>query len=84
MPDREAFIYALDSSTIGISGKEEPDWREIGFQDKIVLKTVAGKTIITLPERFLRFYDLRRKHRVVSFNGGHILITVNGERINDC
>jgi hypothetical protein len=75
----QVFVYALDSSTIGISGKDEPDWREIaGFQDRIVLKTAAGKTIMPLPERFLRFYDLKRKNRVVSFNGGHILITVNG------
>jgi len=80
----EVFVYALDSSTIGISGKEEPDWNEVsGFQEKIVLKTTVGKIIIELPELFLRFYDLRRKHRIVSFNGGHILITVSGDLIEE-
>jgi hypothetical protein len=80
----EVFVYALDSSTIGISGKEEPDWNAVaGFQEKIVLKTTAGKTIIELPERFLRFYDLKRRHRIVSFNEGRILITVSGDLIEE-
>jgi len=77
---QSAFIYALDSTTIGISGKEMPEWNEIScLQEEIPLRKDEGKIILTIPERFSRFYNLERKHRIVSINGNNILVTVSGD-----
>lgn len=79
-----AFVYALDSSTIGISGCEMPEWEEIScFLEKIPVKEADGKMIVQVPERFWRFYNLDRKHRVVSINGNNLLITVSGDIVEE-
>jgi len=79
-----AFVYALDSSTIGVSGREMPEWEEIScFLEKIPTKEIGGKMIVQVPERFWRFYSLDRKHRVVSINGNNLLITVAGDIIEE-
>lgn len=77
-----AFIYALDSSTIGISGHEMPEWGEIScFQEQISLERQDEKVRIEIPEKIKRFYDWDKKHRVVSVNGNNILITISGNLI---
>ena len=82
--DEFAFVYALDSSTIGVSGREMPEWEEIScFLEKIPIEEVGGKMIVRVPERFWRFYNLDRKHRVVSINGNNLLITVAGDIIEE-
>jgi len=84
--DQSAFVYALDNSTIGISGHELSEWKEVScFHEKISLrKTRAGdKVILAIPERFERFYNLQRKHRVVSINGNNLLITVSGDIVEE-
>lgn len=79
-----AFVYALDSSTIGISGREMPEWEEIScFFEKIPIREAGGKMIVRVPDRFWRFYSLDRKHRVVSINGNNLLITVAGDIIQE-
>lgn len=76
----KAFIYALDSSTIGISGRELPEWNEIScFSSSIPMENVEGKISIRIPENFVRFYNLEKKHRVVSINGNNILVTISGD-----
>jgi len=84
--DQNAFIYALDNSTIGISGKEIAEWKEIScFQEKIpVEKENAGSKIkLIIPESFMRFYNMEKKHRIVTINGNNILITISGDIIED-
>lgn len=82
--NENAFIYALDRSTIGISGHEIPEWKEIScFLEKIPLRKKEGKMILQIPEAFWRFYNLERKHRVVSLNGNNLLITVSGDVIEE-
>jgi hypothetical protein len=82
--DEYAFVYALDNSTIGISGHEIPEWEEIScFLKKIPLQKNEGKIILQIPETFWRFYNLERKHRVVSLNGNNLLITVSGDIIEE-
>jgi len=82
--DKNGFIYALDSSTIGISGKELPEWKEIScFQQMIPLKKEGEKVELHIPETFLRFYNMERKHRIVSLNGNNILITISGDIIEE-
>jgi hypothetical protein len=82
--NEHAFVYALDSSTIGISGREIPEWEEIScFLEKIPIKKMDGKVVVQIPEKFWRFYNLERKHRVVSINGNNLLITVSGDIIEE-
>lgn len=82
--DKSAFIYALDSSTIGISGKEVPEWKEIScFQETIPLKRGKEKIELRIPENIMRFYNMDRKHRIVSLNGNNILVTISGEIVEE-
>lgn len=82
--NEHAFMYALDSSTIGVSGKEILDWAEIScFHETISLQREEGKIIFRLPEKFWRFYNLERKHKVISINGNNILITISGNIIEE-
>jgi len=75
-----AFIYALDSSTIGISGQELPEWNEIScFRSEIPIENVRARISIRIPENFVKFYNLEKKHRVVSINANNILVTVSGD-----
>jgi hypothetical protein len=82
--DQDAFVYALDSTTIGISGKEVPEWNEIScFLEKIRLRKDQDKIMLTIPEKFSRFYNIERKHRIVSINGNNILVTVSGDIVEE-
>ena len=77
-----AFVYALDSSTIGISGHEMPEWAEIScFQEETPLRREAEKVLIQIPEKMKRFYDWDRKLRVLSVNGNNILVTISGNLV---
>lgn len=79
---KEAFIYALDNVTIGISGCEIPDWSEIAcFNSRIPISRTDGKVSLRIPEKFVNFYNLEKKHRVVFLNGNNLLVTVSGEII---
>lgn len=81
---QNAFAYALDSSTIGISGEEMPEWSEIScFQASLKIRKVDGKLVLQIPEAFLRFYNMHRKHRVISVNGNNLLITVSGDIVEE-
>jgi len=82
--DQNAFAYALDSSTIGISGREMPEWSEIScFQQRLSIKRIDGKVVLQIPEEFQRFYNLERKHRVISVNGNNLLVTISGDIIEE-
>jgi hypothetical protein len=84
LSQQKAFIYALDSSTIGVSGKEIPEWKEIScFQQRLPLKKEKEKIEFCIPEAFLRFYNMERKHRIVSVNGNNLLITISGDIIEE-
>jgi len=82
--DEFAFVYALDSSTIGVSGREMPEWGEIAcFLERVPIRKDGEKIVFEVPERFWRFYSLERKHRVVSVNGNNLLITVSGDIVEE-
>jgi DNA-binding Lrp family transcriptional regulator len=79
-----AFIYALDSTTIGISGHEMPEWAEIScFLKQIPIKRDNDKVVLEIPENFKRFYNMDKKHRVVTINGNNLLITISGNLIEE-
>jgi hypothetical protein len=78
-----AFVYALDSSTIGIAGHKILEWNENAcFTEKPQIKNDKEKIILQIPEKFSRFYNLERKH-IVSVNGNTILITISGNIIEE-
>jgi len=79
-----AFAYALDSTTIGIAGCEMPEWNEIScFTEKIPITKTQEKIILQIPEKFCRFYNIERRHKVTSINGNSILITITGNIVEE-
>ncbi len=79
-----AFVYALDHVTIGIAGREMPEWAEIAcFTETIPIKKVDEMLVLELPVRFSRFYGLERHHRVVSVNGNAVLVTIAGSIVEE-
>ncbi len=79
-----AFVYALDSTTIGIAGQEMLESNEIAcFTEKISLKKTDEKVILQIPDKFNRFYNLERQHKAVSVNGNNILIIITGKLIEE-
>lgn len=82
--NESAFVYALDSSTIGISGEQMTEWEEIScFSEKISIRKGAETAVLQIPEKIVRFYNMERRHRVVSVNGNTILVTVSGEIVEE-
>ena len=80
----QAFFYALDSSTIGVSGHEIPEWGEIScFTKSVPITHNNGKLTFGIPEDFWRFYNLDKKHRVISVNGNAILVTISGDIVEE-
>jgi hypothetical protein len=79
---KEAFVYALGSNAIGISGKENKEWGSFaGFNRKV--ESIEKKDIlhIQLPQKFFDFYNLETKHIVKTINGNNILLTIGGDII---
>ena len=77
-----AFMYALDSNTIGVSGESSVTWDEIScFQKEIKLIHNDNDICFEVPEDFKNFYQLDHKHYVVSINANNVLITVSGNII---
>ena len=79
-----AFVYALDSTTIGIAGQEMLEWKEAAcFNETIPIRKGKGKIVLQIPERFSRFYGIGRRHWVVSVNGNAVLVTVSGRVVEE-
>ena len=79
-----AFVYALDSTTIGIAGREIPEWKEHAcFTGTISIKKQGEKIVLHIPEKFISFYNIERKHKAVSVNGNTLLITISGNLIQE-
>jgi hypothetical protein len=79
-----AFVYALDSTTIGIAGTEMPEWKETAcFTETTPIKKDKENIVLQIPEKFNRFYNIAKKHKVVTVNGNAILITITGNIINE-
>lgn len=76
-----AFIYALDSSTIGISGYEIEEWnKESCFTDVMPIRNDGEDLVIKIPERFFKFYKLDVYQRTTTVSGNIVLITVTERR----
>jgi hypothetical protein len=79
-----AYVYALDSATIGIAGQEMPEWKEAScFSEKIPVKKDKENLILQIPDKMNRFYNIERKHKVTTINGNAVLITISGNIIEE-
>jgi hypothetical protein len=79
-----AFVYALDSTTIGIAGREIAEWKEFAcFTETIPLKRQGDKIVLRMTKKFSGFYNIEKKHKVVSINGNTLLITISGTLIEE-
>lgn len=78
----QAYVYALDSTTIGVTGREIPEWKEYAaFTATIPIKRQNDLIVLQLPKKFKTFYQLERKHRVSGLSSNTILITVSGNLV---
>ena len=78
----KAFMYALDSETIGVAGRDLKLWNEISrFEKEIPLTHEDDYISFSFPEEFRSFYQLDSKHYVPSINANNVLITVSGRII---
>ena len=76
----DAFFYALDNSTIGISGSRVEEWEEVaGFKSRTSVRRGEGEIFLTIPENFVEFYNLDRKAYLTGITGDNIFITISGE-----
>jgi hypothetical protein len=79
-----AFVYALDSTTIGITGQETLEWKEFaGFTETTPIKKNKTTIALNIPDKFSRFYKIERKHKTTSVNGNKLLITISGNLIQE-
>jgi hypothetical protein len=47
--------------------------------EEVPLRKDKDKIMLTFPEAFWRFYDMQRKHRIISINGNSILVTISAD-----
>jgi hypothetical protein len=77
---QEAVIYALDSSTIGISGSQIQEWNAVAaFRTTIPVRMHGTKILLTIPKKFITFYNLDKKAYLTGISGGNVLITISGD-----
>ena len=75
-----AVVYALNSSTIGVSWEDNDDWGRIALRaERVALRASNGDVIFDLPSGFKWFYGFDHRHHVVSIMEEGLLITVSGE-----
>ncbi len=79
----QAYVYALDSTTIGVAGSEIPEWKESACFNGTTLIKKQEKITFQIPQKFVTFYNLKRKHKVVTLNGNTLLITITGNLIEE-
>ncbi len=78
----DAFIYALDSTTVGITGTCNPEWEKLAcFAKKVKLTPEKERFLIKLPRQFMDFYHLESKHVTRTVNSNNVLLTIDGQLI---
>lgn len=79
-----AYVYALDTTTIGIAGRDIPEWREYAaFTEVIPIRTEEEKILLYLPKKFSTFYQVNRKLKVASLSDNVLIVTVSGDLIEE-
>lgn len=74
---KNAFVYALSRSTIGLSPTKNDEWdKKSLLNDNINIKKRAGTFVITLPEKLSSFYELENSETSLSTIDDLALVTV--------
>jgi DNA-binding Lrp family transcriptional regulator len=76
---QDAYIYQLNSQSIGIAGEPIPDWEV--HAKPIVQKTEHmqdGSIKVRLPDKVCNFYDLSRKETLLAYINNKALLTITG------
>lgn len=72
-----AYVYALDSNTIGISGEPISEWQKLSrFSSKVPLGRGKGHIEVKIPEEFIRFYHLDSHFFTKTISANNILLDV--------
>jgi hypothetical protein len=80
----QAFFYALDNFSFGITGEHFPKWRNVaGFYVKVKPRHVKKKIRLNIPKKFQEFYHLEDSHRTVTVSDNNILVTMTGRFIRN-
>ena len=81
---QEAHVYGLDNITIGATGRANDEWEKEAWK-KIIVPTEKGngKVTFSLPDEFVRFYQLNKRDKTVAIGDNNILITVSGEILTE-
>jgi len=76
----EAYVYALDHHTVGITGEPLPQWRKIArFMSTVRIRRDDGELHLTIPKEFVEFYHLDSHYFTKTLNANNILVTVGGQ-----
>lgn len=79
----QAFFYALDNLSFGVTGERFPKWHDsAGFYVKVKPQHVHKKIRLVIPRRFREFYHLENNHRTVTVSDNNILVTITGRFIS--
>lgn len=78
----DAFIYALDSTTVGITGTRNPEWEKLAcFAEEVKLNPEGKRFLVKLPRQFMDFYHLESKHVTKTINSNNVLLTIDGQLV---
>jgi len=78
------YFYALDSATIRIACAEITEWKEYAcFTDTTPLKKQDEIIALHIPPKFVTFYGIERKHKVVTLNVNTLLVTITVNLIEE-
>lgn len=75
----DAFIYALNSESIGISGESVPEWESnCLWTEKAKVDRERKELSVRLPEKIANFYQIQKKEMMQVFLNNKTLLTVIG------
>lgn len=77
------YVYALDDTNIGITGKPFSQWQNnASFREKVKLVDKKDHFALKIPQRFVAFYHLQDKHLTKTVNGNRLILTIDGRLIS--
>jgi len=75
----DAFIYALNSESIGISGESVPEWESnCLWKEKAKVDREQKELLVKLPAKIANFYQIQKKEVLQVFLNNKTLLTITG------
>ncbi len=74
-----AFIYALNNESIGISGEPVPEWEaNCLWKEQAKVDREQTELLVRLPEKIANFYQIQKKEMMQVFLNNKTLLTIIG------